>query len=103
MSSKARVYAGDCGFINVIEVDSSNGKSLEINISSNCEKVSGMQNDLKEISWEQLFEEIFDSPVYRSANKNSLHSDCIVPACVLKVCKVELGFMLPKEAKMKFD
>lgn len=103
MTTKAKVKAGACGFISTVEVKNVDGSIIKINIDSDCKMVSNMNDDLKELDWNQLFEGFFNSPVYKAANDNSLHPDCPVPLGVLKACNVEMGFMLPSEVKIEFE
>jgi hypothetical protein len=103
MSTRAKVYAGACGFTSVIKAKR-RGNEMEIKIISACKMLQKMNDDLELLDWRRnLFINIQESVVYRSANKHLMHTDCPVPSAIIKTIQIELDGMVPTDVSMKFE
>ncbi|MBS4025271.1 MAG: hypothetical protein KGZ96_06305 [Clostridia bacterium] len=101
--TKVKVFGGVCGFSTVIKVSSLGKLIVKVEIISACKPVKDMSLDLDEVDCKKVFSRIFDSTIYQSANKRLKHTDCIVPAGIIKAIQVEIGAALPKNATITFE
>lgn len=103
MFTRAKIYAGACGFTSVIKAKR-RGNQIEVKIISACKMLQKMNEDLELLDWRRhLFTGILDSVVYRSANKHLMHTDCPVPSAIIKTIQIELDGMVPTDVSMKFE
>ena len=105
--AKAKVDAGVCGYKATIEAQSLNGKEVQVEICSECDMITAMNEDLQRLQWKgkghEVFRRMTESTVYESAARHIRHCACIVPAAVLKTIEVETGMALPKAASVEFE
>ena len=102
--TKVKVAAGACGFTSVIKVEQESKTRLAVQIFSACERLRRMAGDFNEIDWHSgVFVGITDSIIYRSADRQLIHSDCPVPSAILKAILIEVNAMTPKEVTMTFE
>jgi hypothetical protein len=103
MATRAKVYAGACGFTSVIKTKRQ-GTIMKVKIISACKMLQKMNEDLEVLDWRRnLFTNIQESVVYRSANKHLMHTDCPVPSAIIKAIQIELDGMVPTDVSMKFE
>jgi hypothetical protein len=103
MSTEVEVTSGICGFNTRIKAEKAEGKKIRITLSSDCEMVAKMQNDVAELEMiAAAFTRFLENPVYRSASKCLKHVACPVPSGILKALEVEAGLCLPKNASIVF-
>ena len=104
MTARAKVFAGACGFTSVVKATRIDKKHVSVKIISACEMLRKMNDDLKLLDWRRdLFCNIRDSVVYRSADKYLMHTDCPVPSAIIKVIQIELDGMVPMDVNIKFE
>ncbi len=104
MTTRAKVFAGACGFTSVIRATRVNKKQVRVQIISACKMLRKMNEDLSLLDWRRdLFCNIRDSIVYRSADRHLMHTDCPVPSAIIKLIQIELDGMVPREVTMKFE
>ena len=103
--TRVRVWAGACGFTNVIKVRKITDLTVSIKIISACKLVREMNEDLMIVDCKEgVFSKIFDSIVYESANRRlKQHTDCPVPCAILKAIQVEIGGSVRKETLITFE
>ncbi len=105
--AKANVDAGICGYKVTVEATSLNGKEVQVDLCSDCEMITAMNEDLAHLRWKgrghRVFLRMTESAVYESAARHIRHCACIVPAAVLKTIEVETGMALPKKATIEFE
>ncbi|NMB35227.1 MAG: hypothetical protein GX989_02950 [Firmicutes bacterium] len=71
MTTKARVFAGACGFTSVIKATRIGRKKVSVKIISACKMLQKMNEDLESMDWQKdIFCNICYSIVYRSADKH---------------------------------
>ncbi|UNC91588.1 DUF6951 family protein [Candidatus Contubernalis alkaliaceticus] len=104
MTSRVRVMAGACGFTSVVRVSRVDKKHVSVKIISACKMLRKMNEDLALLDWRKdLFCNISNSIIYRSANKHLMHTDCPVPCAIVKVIQIELEGMVPTNVCMQFE
>lgn len=104
MTSRVRVMAGACGFTSVVRVSRVDKRNVSVKIISACKMLRKMNEDLALLDWRKnLFCNISESVVYRSANKHLMHTDCPVPSAIIKVIQIELDGMVPTNVCMQFE
>jgi hypothetical protein len=103
MATKLVVDAGICGKTTTIDVVGLPGHKVKVSITSDCEGVSKMSEELKELDWMSLWEQEGDGySAYQAASQCTQHFMCPVPVAVLKAIEVEVGLALPKDVTLSF-
>lgn len=104
MTTRAKIYAGACGFTSVVKVTRLSKKQVGVKIISACKMLRKMNEDLETLDWRHdLFTNILESVVYRSADRHLMHTDCPVPSAIIKAIQIELDGMVPSAVTMKFE
>ncbi len=104
MTSRAKVFAGACGFTSVVRATRVDKSHINVKIISACKMLQKMNEDLEHLNWQRdIFNSICNSLVYRSADKHLMHTDCPVPSAIVKVIQIELDGMVPVDVNMKFE
>lgn len=104
MTTRAKVYAGACGFTSVVRATRVGKKHINVKIISACKMLRNMNEDLELLDWRHdLFTNILESVVYKSANRHLMHTDCPVPSAIIKTIQIELDGMVPVDVSMKFE
>lgn len=105
--SKAQVSCGICGYSATVEATTVDDRHVRVEIASECEMITAMNEDLACVQWKGKGHEVFNgiphSVVYESAGKHIRHCACIVPAAILKTIEVETGIALPQNASIVFE
>ncbi len=100
--TKVRIAPGVCGFPTIIEIEKKEGKRYSIKVSSECEMVEKMGEEVSLLSFMDAFKRIPDNPVYQKGSACLLHVSCPVPSGILKALEVEAGLAVPKDVKIEF-
>lgn len=104
MTTKARVFAGVCGFTSVIKAQATGKMRVKLQIITACQAVKSMNEDLADLDCTKgVFCRICDSVVYQSAHRRLKHTDCPVPSAILKAVQVEIGGALPRGVQMQIE
>lgn len=101
--ARAEIVAGVCGFSTVVET-SGEGKVCHIAISSECEAIQRLGQELTQVN---PFQEIS----FRRAMPQTLqmgaryctHAACPVPVGIIKAVEVESGLALPADVTIKLS
>lgn len=102
--AKADVFAGACGYSAVIKVKKLEGRSISLEISSECEMLRAMAEELGELDWGRgVLEDFASSRIYKAADKHLRHASCPVPSAILKTIEVEIGIALPNRVQIEID
>ena len=96
------VNAGSCGFITKIEVLKVDARMVRVVISSDCEMITKLGEELHTLDWGQCLRNFVDSPVFQCASKHIGHVACPVPVALLKAMEVEVGVALPVDVTIRF-
>lgn len=104
MTTRAKIYAGACGFTSVVRARRTTKNKVEVKIISACKMLQKMNEDLEILDWRHdLFTSILESVVYLSASRRLRHTDCPVPSAIIKTIQIELDGMVPTDVSMKFE
>ena len=104
MATKLVVDAGICGNTTTIDVVSLPDHKVKVTITSDCEVVSKMGEELQEVDWLGLWKQQGDSySRYQAASHSTKHFMCPVPVAVLKAIEVEAGLALAKDVTFSFE
>lgn len=101
--SKAEIHSGICGFTTVVEA-TMNGKVCNLVISSDCEAIQKLAQDLKQVN---PFQEIS----YRQSIPKTIqlsmqhcpHAACPVPVGIIKAVEVEAKLAVPADVSIKLS
>jgi hypothetical protein len=102
MVTKAKVYAGACGFTSVIKVEKISKMMVKVHLITACKDLRKLNEDFAEVDCSTgVFDSLIDSYIYKAASKRLKDSDCPVPCAIIKAIQVELGGAIPKEVTIK--
>ncbi|MEW6108461.1 MAG: hypothetical protein AB1632_04720 [Nitrospirota bacterium] len=100
--TKVRVNSGICGFSVTVAADRTRDKRINIILTTECEMVQKMMEDISVLDMRAAFAGHLANPVFRSAAMHLKHPACPVPSGILKALEVESGFCLPRNAAITF-
>ena len=100
--TKVVVDPGICGFTTTVEVTRMSSRKVGITITSECEKVSELGTQLREVDWSDALS--LRETVWSTNPRECLtHITCPVPLAILKAIEVEIGAALPKDVVIRFE
>lgn len=86
MTTKAKVYAGACGFTTVIKVEKISRMIVRVLLITACQDLRKLNEDFNEVNCSTgVFGSIIDSYIYKAASARLKNSDCPVPCAIIKV------------------
>ena len=95
--AKAEIFPGNCGFSTTVEAKM-NGTKCRLTITSDCEAIQSLAEELKEV---EAFQEISfrgEGPAtLRLGAKHCKHAACPVPVGIIKAVELEAGLALPTD------
>lgn len=101
--AKAEIFAGNCGFNTTVETEM-NGKMCTIRISSECDAIQRMAQELTEVNPFQEISFKRNLPrTYEMGVKYCTHAACPVPSGIIKAVEVEAGLALPTDVTIKIS
>lgn len=96
------VDPGICGFPSRVEVTKKRARQLSLVITSECDMVRRLSEDLETMDLVAIFKPILDNPVYQVASTHLRHPTCPIPPAILKAAEVEAGIALPRDVSITF-
>lgn len=96
------VNAGSCGFTTKIQAHKADAQTVRVVISSDCEMITKLGEELHTLDWGQCLRNFVDSPVFQCASKHIGHVACPVSVALLKAMEVEVGVALPVDVTIRF-
>ena len=97
----AEVIAGICGFKSTIKAEK-DGMNCKLTISSDCEHINRLAQDLTMVDPYQEISHRGEGPVtLKLAATHCAHAACPVPAGIIKAIEVESGLALPADVTIK--
>lgn len=103
MTTKAKVYAGACGFTTVVKVEKISRMIVKVKLITACQDVRKLNEDFSIVDCSSgVFGSTVDSYIYKAASARLKDSDCPVPCAIIKAIQVELGGAIPKDVVIKF-
>ncbi len=104
MLTKVKIMAGACGYSSVVKIDKTGKMTIKIEIITACKALRSMNEDLKHIDCSKdVFVKMVDSSIYKLASRKLRHTDCPVPAAIVKGIQVELGGAIAKDVIIRFQ
>jgi len=101
--AKAEIFAGNCGFNTTVET-SMNGKVCNVHISSECEAIQRMGQELTEVNPFQEISFKRSMPLtHEMGIKFCTHAACPVPSGIIKAVEVEASLALPTDVVIKLS
>ncbi len=100
--TKVLVHPGACGMPATVEVVKKDSKTYLLKISSDCEMVVKLGEEIPELTVRDAFKRILDNPVYRKGAACLKHVACPLPSAILKALEVEAGLNLPRDVSITF-
>ena len=97
------VDAGICGFSTKVEAVRLSARRVSVTLDSDCEMVSQLAEQIKELDWQDTLRECEDSLVYKSTLRCIKHTACPVFVAIIKAIEVEVGAALPKDVVIHFE
>jgi hypothetical protein len=97
----SEINAGVCGHLTKVQT-SMEGKVCKLTITSDCEAIKKIAEELKEVNPLQEISCRRAIPqILQMGQKHCFHAACPVPVGIIKAVEVAAGLALPKEATIK--
>jgi hypothetical protein len=100
--TKLKVDPGQCGMAAVVEVEQKGKGVFELRITSACDMVRKLGEEVPTLTFADAFKRLLDNPVYKKGTTCLRHVACPVPCAILKALEVEAGVGVPKDITMVF-
>ena len=97
------VDAGICGFSTKIQVLRLSARRVSVALTSDCDMVSQIAEQLRELDWQDTLRAREDSLVSKLSFQCVKHAACPVPVAIIKAIEVEVGAALPKDVVIHFE
>ena len=101
--TKILIQPGACGMPATVEVKKKGKKTFTVTITSECEMVGKLGNELPELDFMDAFKRLLDNPVYTKGAGCLKHVSCPVPTGILKALEVEAGLAVPRDVSIVFE
>jgi hypothetical protein len=102
--AKAEIFAGICGFSTVVETSMDGGKTCRILISSECEAIQRLGQELTQVNpFQEISFRRATPQTLQAGAKYCTHAACPVPVGIIKAVEVEAGLALPAEVTIKLS
>jgi hypothetical protein len=100
---RAVLDAGACGFRVEIEVSKLSSRRVSVALTSECEMISQLAEEIKELDWHDALRGGENSVLNKAVSQCIRHIDCPVLVGIIKVIEVEAGVALPKDVTIHFE
>jgi hypothetical protein len=101
--TRVNVDSGICGFTSTIEVSKLSAKRVRVDITSECEMVSKLGEQLYDVELRNALKLPENPLLCKGAHRYIRHVACPVPIAILKAIEVEVGLALAKDVVIHFD
>ncbi len=86
-----------------VTVEQKGAQTYRVKISSDCDMLLRLGQEVSELRLRDAFRKIVDNPVYQSSSACLQHISCPVPSGILKALEVEAGVAVAENVEMKFQ
>jgi hypothetical protein len=86
-----------------IEVTKVGKRRVKVEITSECEKVTKMDESSLELNQFDALKPHINSEVYKRASEHHLCTSCPIPMAILKAIEVESGLALPRPVTVNLE
>jgi hypothetical protein len=101
--AKAEIFAGNCGYNTEVEA-SMNGKTVKLNITSDCPAMQKMAEELKEVDpYKEISFKRAMPTIHEAGHKHCTHAACPVPVGIIKAVEIEAQLALPTDVTIKLS
>jgi hypothetical protein len=101
---KVTIVPGPCKLVTTIEATQSQPYVAKLDISSQCEAVQKLAEQLGEVPMQEVLTQGFGKGlVYEKAAATLVHNSCPVASGVLKAAEVAMSLALPMPASITFE
>ena len=101
--TRAEVNPGICGLRGTIVAIADGQGKVKVDIESECTYIQELADKIKELDPYGEWDSFFNSSAYQAANVCFSHTDCVMPAAILKAVNVEAGLALPADVTIKIS
>ncbi|MHB1654452.1 MAG: DUF6951 family protein [Desulfitobacteriaceae bacterium] len=96
------IHSGICGYTIMVKADSTNGQTVQLEITSDCSNYQKITAELKEVdAFQEVFQKLPMGTVYQTFAKYSPHPSCPGLSGILKTVEVAAGLALPQTASIE--
>lgn len=101
---QVKINAGICGFITMVEAQSSDGQMAQLKIISPCEKIGKLNELIPKVDAYTEIRQGFNGMIHQAVQKTlqGCCSGCIVPSGIFKAMQVVTQLALPASATIEF-
>jgi hypothetical protein len=101
--AKAEISSGVCGHVTTVEA-TMEGKTCKLNITSSCEAIQKLAQELPEVNPMQEISAKRATPqTLQMGLKHCYHAACPVPVGIIKAVEVASRLALPKDVVIKIS
>jgi hypothetical protein len=101
--AKAEIFAGNCGYNTEVEANM-NGKTVKLDITSECPAMQKMAEELKEVSpYNEISFKRAMPTIHKAGHEHCTHAACPVPVGIIKAVEIEAQLALPTDVIIKLS
>ena len=101
--AKAEIMAGNCGFNTTVEA-TMDGKVVKLNITSDCDAIRKMAEELTEVNpYQEISFRRAMPTIHEAGHKHCTHAACPVPVGIVKAVEIEAKLALPTDVTIKLS
>lgn len=101
--AKAEIFAGICGMNTTVEA-TMDGKVCKLSITSDCEAIRKMAEELTEVDpYQEISFKRAMPKIHAAGHKHCYHTACPVPIGIIKAMEIEARLALPSDVTIKLS
>ena len=101
--ARAEIFAGNCGFNTEVEA-TMEGKVCRLSITSECDAISRMAEELTEVDpYQEISFRRAMPKIHEAGIKYCTHAACPVPSGIVKAVEIEAKLALPTDVIIKLS
>lgn len=101
--AKAEIFAGNCGMNTTVEA-TMDGKVCRLNITSDCEAIRKMAEEITEVNpYKEISFRRAMPTIHEAGHKHCYHAACPVPVGIIKAVEIEARLALPTDVTIKLS
>ena len=101
--STAEIFAGNCGFNTKVEA-TMDGKVCKLQITSECEAIRKLGDELTEVSpYQEISFKRAMPKIHAAGHKFCTHAACPVPVGIIKAVEIEARLALPTDVVIRLS
>jgi len=101
--AKAEIFAGNCGMNTTVEA-TMDGKVCKLSVSSECEAIRKMAEEINEVNpYQEISFKRAMPKIHEAGYKHCYHAACPVPVGIIKAVEIEARLALPTDVTIKLS